>query len=152
MKLKLYGILVCILLFYLMSIPLHEWGHYWASEIMGGESSITFPTPVSGFIHTSNLESGIERWLFGFAGGFTVFAVFLLLWIQARWSPTKWDLDDEFALAIVGSCQLVYAFFEACSPDLASSWIMAPVSMTVATIVGVAYLNPLLGFLSHKDQ
>jgi len=142
MKSRILNIFVSLLVFSLISIPVHEWCHYWVCEWLGGEANVTYPTMISG--HYEYYGTVSNEMAVMFAGGLGTFLFFSMLWALARWTPTRWDLDDEFAVCLTGVTQLGYAFCEGF--DISAGMVISSVMGFTSIVVIAAYASSLIDF------
>ena len=149
---KYLNIAITVAIFLVLSVPIHEWGHFWACKLLGGEANITFDSIAQGWCHITELpDTGM--WVVRLAGGMTVFIVYVILWLLARWTPTRWDLDDELATVIVGSSHFVYSIFEAFARSMIGDWQMIIALILTQAIIFAFYANTLkLHFMEGKYE
>jgi len=120
---KAVDFLISLAVYYILAVFAHEAFHYIACKALGGDGYITFPGIIAGYFYPTVLPP--HSWIVGLAGGLGAGFLMLLLWWRARTTPTAWDLDEEFACALVGSTQIGYAIFEAfifAKPHIYALW------------------------------
>jgi len=108
---KLIDLLVCFVVWFtVIPLAVHEFFHSLMNQILGGSGYVYFNFIFSGYMVAD--VWGEPKWLVYWAGGIGTALVAGLLWWRAKVSPTKWDLDDEFVLAMVLGWQIGYSFSE----------------------------------------
>ncbi len=107
---KVIGFLITLAFFYIAAIPLHEWCHYVASNFLGGQGSVTYPSILGGFYEFTTMPS--HPWIVYLAGGLGVGLIYFGVWWFQFKSPSRWDMDDEFSLALIGATQAGYGIGE----------------------------------------
>jgi hypothetical protein len=108
---KTIDLIITFVVWFLVSMPIHEFFHYIAAMALGGKGmSIIYSNPLSGWCSVPSLFP--HMWVAYLAGGVgTALVMFLLAW-RALLSPTKWDEDEVFSLFILGGAQFGYGVAE----------------------------------------
>jgi len=150
---KYLHIVLTLVIFAGLSVLIHEWGHFWACRLLGGEANITFDNIAQGWCHITELPDA-GMWFVRLAGGMTVFVIYCVLWLLARWTPSCWDLDDELATVTIGVSHFIYAFFEAFASGLIGNWQMIFALLFAQVIVLILYAKELKIYFSGgcKDE
>lgn len=139
LALKVTNLIVCLLLFGIVALPLHEGGHSLAAQCLG----------VSGFIELDWFSftgwfapgPGLTSWqwsLVGFAGGGFAALVLGLLLLFAHIGQ-RWDEDDLTALRVNIGMQFGYAIGEGLQ-----SGTIAGIGLLLGIIAALAYSIPKL--------
>ena len=150
--LKVGAIIVSLLLFYLIAVTLHEMSHYLVLTGLGGAGYITFPDAFTGLTYITRPPTH-GLWAVYFAGGLGAFALMITLWAISRLTPTRWDMDDEFALAVAMAFNLTYGLAEGASywwPGLLP-WAWIPGVVAFALIAGI-YMPWLLIWMGKGEE
>ena len=132
---KLANLIVFLIIFTIMSLPIHEGGHSLAAQCFGAEGYIELNWfTVSGMFHGSG---DLETWQFAIVafagGGFVALLYGLMLWFANV--GIKWDEDDKTPIRFILCGQLGYALGEislAFEPDL------FPILGGIGTFLGLA--------------
>lgn len=142
---KVANFVVSLFLFSLMSLPLHEFGHYAVANMLGVTGNVTYPYLLGGLFNADPgqvLPAGYP--LIYPAGGVLTFLVFAALyWFGLRGQP--WDWDDLAGLGINALIQVCYGLAEMTlyySPETFS--VIAPFAVVAAFVLGMTYYWPRL--------
>lgn len=108
---KIIDLIITFVVWFIVAMPIHEFWHYQVGSWLGGKGFyITYPNFLSGLCSWADPPSHI--WAVCIAGGLgTAIIMFLLTW-RALLSPTKWDEDEVFSLAVLGGLQVGYGLSE----------------------------------------
>ena len=131
--------------FYVASIALHEMWHSAVTQILGGKGTVEYFYFFGGLLRFQEVPPHV--WVVYLSGGLlTALTMAVFLWFWARRSPTKWDLDDEAALAIIMGTHFCYAWTELFiwAGNMQAFWIAAPIAAFVGTVVPGIYYMPKL--------
>lgn len=105
---KLLDLAITFIVWAFVSLPIHEYGHWLGGQLTGVPLSIEY-RGLEGYAISADGQYNLFTYL---GGGLFAAMAFALLWWRARASPTEWDLDDEFVLAIMGAGQIGMALAE----------------------------------------
>jgi len=148
---KAAGFLISIIIFYIMAIPLHEWFHYVAGAMEHVSGSVTYPGLFGGFYVFTPMPS--HPWIIYLAGGYGVAFIYYLVWWFAWKNPSKWDLDDEVAVALVGATQFGYAIGElGWGVWNWPMWISYLLAVAGAGIVIAIYIPRMIEWILQKGE
>lgn len=108
---KLLNLLIKAGIWSMLLTPFHEAWHAQAARWLGSEAKVVY----SSFWHggtTAYDPSVANSNLYLMAGGVGVALMCLVLWLMARWTPTYFDLADEWVLAAFGAFEFGYGITE----------------------------------------
>jgi len=110
---KIANLLICLFVFFVMAIPLHEAGHALVAQIfgVGGYIIVNWLTFSGVFLPESYSIPMWQEVIIYFAGGGFVAAIYGILLLFANVGQ-KWDADDQTALRLVLGMQLGYGIGE----------------------------------------
>lgn len=148
---KIVNLIVCIYIFGLVGIVLHEWGHFAMAWLLGVSGYVTYPHLVDGlFWPTSPLPA--LGWLIYPAGGLVSGGILFILWIFGTRVGRPWDMDDQASLYIIMLIEVFYGLAEMTYPLEASPYPwLAPVMVGLACIIGgLVYVPRLMDWWSEK--
>lgn len=124
--------LLYVLVFALMSLPVHEFFHLWTLQLLGGDGVITFSW-AQGYTHC--LIPPCHNTVVDLAGGILTAALFLSIWVWTWRSKTLFDTNLETAMFTVAIGHLAYA-----PTELFSGWGLAAFGVGFA-IAGLVYYS-----------
>jgi len=148
-KWKMVSVVVSLLIFSGLAVMVHEAGHFWMCRILGGEANITYDNLASGWCRMTEIpENG--RWAISLMGGWSVAGLYGVLWLMAKWTPTNWDLDDEFAVGLIGVVQFGYGLMEAFASSSIGEWQMILMVSLLSGVVVFVYVERFRDYFLNK--
>ncbi len=131
---KIIDLVIWLGFFYLCSVPLHEFMHWWVGEATGAEmTTVTYPDLFSGLATYTTAPDPL--WAFYIAGGVGTGLILLLLGSRAWVTPTKWDYSIMFAAFLVGGAQIGYGVGElSLAYENTDNWF--PLIAAAGTLIG----------------
>jgi len=143
-KQKLLDLVITAAVWFVVVAPLHEFWHYQTGTWLGGSGFyVTYPNFISGYCYWTVSPANV--WLVYLMGGVGAGFMMLLLAWRALSSPTRWDEDDLFVLALFGGIQIGYGLGElslAFRPDL--FWPCAVAGSVLGSLPAALWRGPKL--------
>ena len=132
---KIVQLVATFVIWFIIVTFIHEGMHSLFAYIKGCDAVVRFDGFWAGTCYCDEIRH--NQWFWAAGGLGTAFVTGLLWWL-ARWSPTKWDLDDEAVLATFGVFQLAYGMTE---PLLLTNPAQ---SHTAIALVSAAFTIPVM--------
>ena len=87
------------------------------------------------------------------AGGLGAAFVMSLLWTYAHWTYSKWDLNIEFATALIGAIHLFYGIVEGILLESKYFELMSAIAIIAASIiVTIIYAEEIIDYVSQEPD
>jgi hypothetical protein len=148
----LLGLLITVFIFYIFGLTVHEYWHLRIADCFGISGYINF-TWFGGVFVTHTIPTEPDFFLIKLAGGLGTAVVMAFLWAYARWTCSKWDLNIEFATALIGSIHLVYGIFEGLFLGSGSFTLISVIAMAVVSVVvSVIYLDDIVEYIQSDNS
>ena len=136
---KVLNFIICLLIFGVMALPLHEAGHSFAAQVCGVSGYIELDfLNYSGWYFPGDSLTGWQYTFVAYAGGVLAAAVMGLLLVFA-YVGRRWDEDDLTALRVVIGMQLGYGIGEGLQSPL-----FAGIGAMVGILAALVYSLPKL--------
>lgn len=148
----LIGLLVSVFIFYIFGLTVHEYWHLRIADCFGVGGFIDF-TWFGGVYMPHTIPPEPAWFLIKLAGGLGTAFVMSLLWAYARWTYSKWDLNIEFAAALIGAIHLFYGIVEGILLESRYFAIIAAIAVIAACIIVVViYMGEIIEYVRHDNM
>ena len=139
---KVLNLLIKAGIWSMLLTPFHEACHAQAARWLGAEAKVVYHSFWHGntYVYDQSVYNNDLYWM---AGGLGVFAICFILWLVAHWTPTYFDLADEWVLAAYGAFQLGYGITEPTILHKQSPEIAIPL------VIGI-FLLPVMAYYAYK--
>ena len=143
MRSKVANFIVSLVIFMLVGLTLHEYGHYLVAKLHGVTGYVQYPYLLGGVFWPDPLGQIITLDVY-LAGGLFTFVVFALLYWFGL-TGKRWDWDDLAGLGINALVQLCYGLAETSLyySQATFNWL-APLAVAIGFLFGMVYYVPRL--------
>jgi len=143
MRSKVANFIVSLVIFMLVGLTLHEYGHYLVAKLHGVTGYVQYPYLLGGVFWPDPLGQIVTLDVYLAGGLFSFLILAAVYWFGT--TGQRWDWDDLAGLGIVALVQLCYGLAEVSLyySQAVFNWL-APASVAVAMVVGFAHYLPKL--------